>query len=194
MPTAPRGMPLPYRCTQDSLFEIKFWDDLKIDFRESDFLDHPRTPQAIRDASVRLVVSGTAPAPGTGAAEGGFTAVVRPGTAMSEVGRAVAAANPRARLVEVGAADLRRLCKWLGSTDENRKFNKVARCVGSGRGGPCLTQGKPTPHSSPIKSQVPSTSCSSPSATAPTHPTHTQQQQLYFSRISSDSPLFLYPR
>ena len=27
MPTAPRGMPLPYRCTQDALFEIKYWND-----------------------------------------------------------------------------------------------------------------------------------------------------------------------
>ena len=48
---------------------------------------------------------------------------------MSDVPRAVDAANPEARLVEIGAADIGRLCKWLGSTEDNRRFNALARYV-----------------------------------------------------------------
>ena len=40
MPTAPQDMPLPFRCPQDALFEIKFWNDKGVRFREADFLDH----------------------------------------------------------------------------------------------------------------------------------------------------------
>ena len=34
-----------------------------------------------------------------------------------------------ARQVEIGVPDIRRLCKWLGSTDANRRFNRLARYV-----------------------------------------------------------------
>jgi len=129
MPTAPRAMPLPYRCTQDSLFEIKFWNDKKVDFREADFLDDARVPRAVTEAAVRVVVHPDAPLPQAGTAEETFSAVLRPGTPMSEVGAAVRRANADARLVEIGAADLRRLCKWLGSTEQNAAFNALQRYV-----------------------------------------------------------------
>ena len=48
---------------------------------------------------------------------------------MTEAARAVADANPDARLVEIGAPDLRRLCKWLGSAEANRAFNRRMRYV-----------------------------------------------------------------
>ena len=48
---------------------------------------------------------------------------------MSEVNAAVRAANPDARLIEIGVEDIRRLCKWLGSTAANRAFNAKMRYV-----------------------------------------------------------------
>ena len=51
------------------------------------------------------------------------------GTPLSGVHAAVARANPSARLVEISAPDLRRLCPWLGSTDANRRFNALQRYV-----------------------------------------------------------------
>jgi len=78
---------------------------------------------------VRVVVHPDAPLPQAGTAEETFSAVLRPGTPMSEVGAAVRRANADARLVEIGAADLRRLCKWLGSTEQNAAFNALQRYV-----------------------------------------------------------------
>ena len=129
MPTAPREQPLPFRCSQDALFEVKRWNDKGVRFREANFLDDPRTDPAIAAAALRLVVHPSAPAPAPRSPESRFTAVLRPGSPMSDVAAAVDAANPNARLVDVGAADLRRLCKWLGSTAANRAFNQVARYV-----------------------------------------------------------------
>ena len=98
-------MPLPFRCSQDALFEIKYWNDKRVRFREADFLDHPNVPQAVRDAAVRLLVSDKAPVPETGSAAARFSAVLTPGAPMTAARAAVAAANPRARLVEIGVAD-----------------------------------------------------------------------------------------
>ena len=56
MPTAPTEMPMPFRCSQDALFEIKHWDDKAVRFREADFLDHPSTAREITEAAVRLIV------------------------------------------------------------------------------------------------------------------------------------------
>ena len=152
MPTAPQDMPLPYRCSQDALFEIKYWNDkqvrapsaqtrearhtrrairdapyaardklhptcrAQVRFREADFLDHPSVPAAIKEAAVRVVVHQTAPVPPAGSAEARFTTTLRPGVPMIDVPRAVAAANPQARLIEIGAADLGRLCKYATAT------------------------------------------------------------------------------
>jgi len=129
MPTGPENMPLPFRCSQDALFEIKRWNDLGVRFREENFLDHPHVPPAIRSAAVRVVVHKDAPRPPPQSAEARFTTVLRPGTPMSDVGAAVAAANPAARLIEVGTPDIKLLCKWLGSRDANRRFNRLARYV-----------------------------------------------------------------
>ena len=83
---------------------------VQVAFREADFLDHPAVPRAIRDATVRVVVHETAEAPRPGSPEAQFTAVMRPGAPMADVGKAVAAANPDARLIEIGTSDIRRLC------------------------------------------------------------------------------------
>ena len=48
---------------------------------------------------------------------------------MSEAASAVRAANPRARLIEIGVADIVRLCRWLGSSGANARFNALMRYV-----------------------------------------------------------------
>ena len=129
MPTGPEDMPLPFHCPQDALFEIKRWNDLGVRFRESNFLDHPKVPETLKAAAVRVLVHKDAPTPAAGSADAHFTTVVRPGTRMDAVGAAVDAVNPAAQLVEIGTADIRRLCKWLGSSAENAKFNNLMRYV-----------------------------------------------------------------
>ena len=127
MPTAPRDMRLPFRCPQDALFEVKRWNDLNISYREADFLAHPDVPAEVRSSAVRVVVHESAPLPSAGSAEARFTAVLRPGAPISAVRRAVDAANPDARLVEIGVADARRLCRWLGSRSANARFNRLMK-------------------------------------------------------------------
>ena len=70
-----------------------------------------------------------APAPPAGSALARFTAVMRPGEPMSAATAAVDAANPRAQLIDVGAKDLGRLCKWLGSSTANAAFNALQKYV-----------------------------------------------------------------
>uniref|UniRef100_A0A7S3BTX1 Uncharacterized protein n=1 Tax=Haptolina ericina TaxID=156174 RepID=A0A7S3BTX1_9EUKA len=48
---------------------------------------------------------------------------------MSDLAAHVDAANPHARLIEITTSDVRRLCKWLGTPEENRKFNRLMRYV-----------------------------------------------------------------
>ena len=127
MPTAPQDMPLPFRCSQDALFEVKRWNDLHIPFREATFLEHPLVPAELVAAAVRVIVHKDATPAAPDSAEARFTATLRPGTPMSDVAAAVDAANPGARLVEIGVEDMRRLCKWLGSSEKNVAFNRVQR-------------------------------------------------------------------
>ena len=129
MPTAPRDMRLPFRCSQDALMEVKRWNDKGVRFREADFLDHPAVPPIIRASSLRLVAHPDAVQPPAGSPEARFTKVVRPGTPMSDLAAHVDAANPHARLIEITTSDVRRLCKWLGTPEENRKFNRLMRYV-----------------------------------------------------------------
>ena len=129
MPTAPQEMPLPFRCSQDALFEIKFWNDKKVNFREADFLDHPSVPPVVSEAVRVVVKERNVRTPSPGSAEARMQVVLKPGTPMSDVRAAVRRANPNARLVEIQAADLRRLCKWLGSTSANQAFNSLQRYV-----------------------------------------------------------------
>lgn len=131
MPTAPEDMPMPYRCSQDALFEVMRWNTKGVRFREADFLDHPSTSKEILSAAVRVEVTPPAVLPPPDSDEARFTAAVRPGTPMSDLERAVEMANPRARLVEIATADVPKLCKWLGSTEQNRAFNRLMRYVTS---------------------------------------------------------------
>jgi hypothetical protein len=129
MPTAPADMRLPFRCSQDALYEIKFWNDKEVRFREANFLDHPAVPRMIAESAVRVSVHETQPPPAAGSPEAAFAVTLKPGTPMADVGKAVRAANPQVRLVEIGTSDIRRLCKWLGSTEANAAFNRRMRYV-----------------------------------------------------------------
>ena len=71
----------------------------------------------MRDNRVRLSVAarGETPPPSTSAA-----VHLRYGTPMSEVRAAVLKANPAARVVEIEAPHLKRLCRWLGTAEQTR--------------------------------------------------------------------------
>ena len=116
---------MPYHCSQDALFEVKRWNVKGVRFREANFLDHPLTSKEIRAAAVRVVVHPDAPLPPAGSVDATISTVLRPGTPMSAVADAVNRANPNAKLVEISTTDIRRLCKWLGSTAANVDFNNV---------------------------------------------------------------------
>ena len=78
---------------------------------------------------MRVSVHESQPQPAVGSPEAAFAVTLKPGTPMADVGAAVRAANSRVRLVEIGTADIQRLCKWLGSVEANKKFNNVMRYV-----------------------------------------------------------------
>ena len=65
-----------------------------------------------------------------GVASHNGTHVVLPyGTPMSAVKEAVLQANPAVRLVSISNQHLRRLCRWLGSTQANTEFNTLTRYI-----------------------------------------------------------------
>ena len=84
-------------------------------------------PPELAASAVRVVVHRDATPAAPGSAETRYTVTLRPGVPMSDVAAAVDAANPGARLIEIGVEDVRRLCKWLGSSAANIAFNRVQR-------------------------------------------------------------------
>ena len=87
-------------------------------------------PAALRENTVLVSVADEGAALHRGAITNNAThVVVAYGTPMSDVKAAVLAANPAARVVEVTAPHLRRLCRWLGSTEKQKAFNKLTRYV-----------------------------------------------------------------
>ena len=54
---------------------------------------------------------------------------LRYGTPMADVRAAVLLANPAARVVEIEAPHLKRLCRWLGTAEKNKAFNALQRYV-----------------------------------------------------------------
>ena len=87
-------------------------------------------PAALRENTVLVSVADEGAAFHRGTITNNAThVVVAYGTPMSDVKAAVLAANPAARVVEVTAPHLRRLCRWLGSTEKQKAFNKLTRYV-----------------------------------------------------------------
>jgi len=76
---------------------------------------------------------------------------------MSEVKSAVLKANPAVRLVRIRNADLRRLCRWLGSTEKNEEFNVLTRYILTESSRYCPTEDHGGYHSPPFDWQNPFT-------------------------------------
>ena len=84
-------------------------------------------PRALRENGVLLSVAAEGAPPRPASSNNATHVEVPHGTAMSNVKAALFAANPAARVVEITAPDLRRLCRWLGSSEKNRAFNALTR-------------------------------------------------------------------
>ena len=120
-------MALPFNCPMDSLYDTQRWNRKNVRFREHTFLQNPNVPQALKSNRVRVRVAPR----GEGAlAPSNATTVSLPyGTPMAGVRAAVLAANPAVRVVEIANADLRRLCRSLGTARRNREFNRLAKYI-----------------------------------------------------------------
>ena len=132
MPMVP-SMRLPFNCPMDSLYETPRWNKKGVKFREHTFLSNPNVPETLKANRVRVSLTprGVAPPP-TGGAAGNRTHIALPyGTKYSEVRAAVLAANPAVRVIEIANADLRRLCRTLGSSQKNADFNRLFRYIGT---------------------------------------------------------------
>jgi hypothetical protein len=70
---------------------------------------------------------------------------------VQAVGAAIDAVAPHAQLIETGAADVRRLCKWLGTKGANTRFNNLMRYV--------LTESAPTARTPPSAPMATSAQC-----------------------------------
>ena len=126
IPLGLQGMPLPFGCPMDALFDTVRWNNKNLKFREHTFLNNSLVPAVLRDNRVRLSVA----APGeTSPPSTAHHVTVAHGTPLADVREALRAASPGARVVEVEAPHLRRLCRWLGSRESNRQFNKLMRYV-----------------------------------------------------------------
>ena len=120
------GMGLPFNCPMDSLYLTDRWNDKKVKFREHTFLSNPHMPAEVRANRVTLTVARK----GEQARPHGPDAVELPyGTPMADVGRLVRQSHPHFRVLEVANADLRRLCRWLGSAPAATAFNAVLRYI-----------------------------------------------------------------
>jgi len=119
-------MPLPFSCPMDSLYLTDRWNDKGIRYREHTFLSNQNVPRQLRENRVLLTVAEKGATP---RASNSTLVEVAYGTALNEVKDAVLQANPGVRVVEVSAPHLRRLCKWLGSTQKQRDFNNLMRYI-----------------------------------------------------------------
>ena len=133
-PIGPRDMPIPWTCPQDALYDVQRWNKKKVRFREAAFLEN--LPEAghigvlakLKANTVRVRV----PPPGAAAANGSAApgeVVVPSGSPLTAVASAVRAANAEVRMVEIHIDDLRRLCRWLGSTQKNQEFNSLIKYI-----------------------------------------------------------------
>ena len=118
---------LPFNCPMDANYDTQRWNKKGVKFREHTFLSNPNVPESLKRNTVRLTVAPEGSAvrspPSANAVE------VTYGTSMALVRAAVLSANPSARVIEVANADLRRLCRTLGSAARNRDFNTLMRYI-----------------------------------------------------------------
>ena len=98
------------------------WNNEKVRFREHTFLRNPNVPAAMKDNTVTVTVAPK----GQPVGPSSRTSVQLPyGTPMSNVRELVAKVNPNVRVIQLANADLRRLCRWLGSRKRQQEFNRL---------------------------------------------------------------------
>lgn len=122
-----QNMTLPFACPQDALYDPTRWAKKSVRWREHTFLDNPNVPKSLRDNTVTVRVA----AAGEEVQRNSVASVVHLpfGTPMSEVRRHVLQANPAVRVINIANRDLRRLCRWLGSSQRNREFNLLIKYI-----------------------------------------------------------------
>ena len=121
-----QGMALPFNCPMDSLYDTSRWNAKKVRFREHTFLSNPHMPAEVRANTITVTVAqkGIPVKPPTqGSVELPY------GTPMASVAALVRKTHPKFRVLELANADLRRLCRWLGSSAAARDFNVVMRYI-----------------------------------------------------------------
>ena len=126
MPMLPH-MALPFGCPMDSLYDAMRWNMKKVRFREHTFLANPNVPQQMKDNAVTVTVAAagevvTQPITRT-------SVQLAHGTPLTEVKAAVLKANPSVRVIKIANADLRRLCRWLGSRRQQEDFNRLIQYI-----------------------------------------------------------------
>lgn len=115
-------MPLPFGCPMDSLYDTQRWNRKKVPFREHTFLTNPNVPKEMLENRVTVTVAPK----GVAVRQPTPASLELPyGTPMADVKAAVLRLNPRVRVIEIANADLRRLCRWLGSARANLDFNTL---------------------------------------------------------------------
>ena len=121
------------------------WERAGIRYRESSFLEHPSLAREVLDNAVHLTVRTTRAdvSDGRAAPDDLFVAEVKPGSTWPDVASAVLSANRDARLVEVGVADLRRLCRSFGEAERTRRFNRLASYVLTAKHAFCAAEENP---------------------------------------------------
>jgi len=121
-----QSMRFPFNCPMDSLYLADRWSDKKVKWREHTFLTNPNMPADVAANTVTLTVA----AEGEAAAGARGSSIELPyGTPLSEVGAAVRKVNPRFRVLRIANVHLRRLCRWLGSRQQNDAFNKLVAFI-----------------------------------------------------------------
>mmetsp|Transcript_12289 Transcript_12289/g.28037 ORF Transcript_12289/g.28037 Transcript_12289/m.28037 type:complete len:151 (+) Transcript_12289:1296-1748(+) len=111
-----------WTCTQDALFDLSRWESKGVRFRESSFLSNERAHlktariHVVSELDTRLNASADA-------------IEVLAGSSMDVVAQRVRTLRPDAQLVEIRASEIVQLCKWLGTSELNRQFNRLAKYV-----------------------------------------------------------------
>ena len=143
-PDAETDAPLPSPCPMDALFDVSRWHRAGLDFRESSFFDNPKKLSRVLDAVVRVSVGRGDATAGTPGAE--FSAALPRGARLADVA-AVARSKLRAvAVVEISAADLKLLCRTLGSAEADRAFDDQMRSVLSDSASFCTAEDNPAFH------------------------------------------------
>ena len=122
-----------FNCPMDSLYDAMRWNKKGVKLRAHlppERQRPARAPRAARARERRRPARPAAAAAAAAAPRGNRTHVELPyGTPMSAVGGLVKGFNPDVRVIDIANADLRRLCRTLGSARRNAQFNLLVKYI-----------------------------------------------------------------